>query len=46
MAVYTQTWSADAVTPNGARPAAGTVMTEKRDLFSLQFRRLSMFLVD
>ena len=34
------TVSADALAPNGARPSAGTVLTEKLDMFSPKFLRL------
>ena len=35
---------ADALAPNGARPSAGTVLTEKLAMFSLKFHWLSMIL--
>ena len=39
------TVSADVLAPNGARPSADTVLTEKWDTLSFKFRWLSMILL-
>ena len=41
---FDSTVPADGLAPSGARPSAGTVLTEKFNIFSSKFLRLSMIL--